>query len=132
MQCALHAARRWHPNWAGTERIGLGVIAEADAGTESRGTGGQFETVADDVVTTAGLVCWVWVYGCHWNSLDDLCWRGRKNRLQSRSSLVTSAKKELGNQRLTALVNVSFPEIGRASSRERVCMYVLSSVVSVT
>src|SRR3546814_7627316 len=80
MQCALHAARRWHPKWAVTERIGLGVIAEADAGTESRGTGGQFETVADDVVTTAGLVCWVWVYGCQWNSLDDLCWRGRKNR----------------------------------------------------
>src|SRR3546814_19704242 len=85
MQCALHAARRWHPNWAGTERIGLGVIAEADAGTESRGTGGPFETVADDVVTPAGLVCWVWVYGCQWNLLDDICWRGRKISLQSRS-----------------------------------------------
>ncbi len=57
MQCALHAARRWHPNWAGTERIGLGVIAVADARAESRVTGGQFETVADDVVTSVGLVC---------------------------------------------------------------------------
>ncbi len=61
MQCALHAARRWHPNWAATERIGLGVIAVADAGAESRGTVGQFETVAvavaDDVVTSVSLVC---------------------------------------------------------------------------
>src|SRR3546814_11207295 len=84
-------------------------MAEADAGTEGRGTGGQFETVADDVVTTAGLVCWVWVYGCPWNSLDALCWRGRKNRLQSRSSLVTPAKKELGNKPLPALLTFSIP-----------------------
>lgn len=47
-----------------------------------------------------------------WTSVDFFgrtrC-RGRKTRLQSTSSLATSAKKEFGNQRLTVLVNVSFP-----------------------
>ena len=49
---------------------------------------------------------------CLWTSVEFLgrsCCRGRKIRLQFRSSSATSAKNELGNQRLAVLVNVSFP-----------------------
>ncbi len=55
------------------------------------------------------LVCSVRVYGRRWTSLDDLGCRGQKTRLQLRSSLTTLAKKVIGKQRLTVLVNVSFP-----------------------
>ena len=47
-----------------------------------------------------------------WPSVDFFrrtCCRGLKTRLQLRSSLATSAKKVFGKQRLTRLVNVSFP-----------------------
>ena len=47
-----------------------------------------------------------------WTSVEFFgrsCCRGRKTRLQLRSSLTTSAKKVFGKQRLTRLVNVSFP-----------------------
>ena len=47
-----------------------------------------------------------------WMSVDFFgrtCCRGPKIRLQLRSSLATSAKKVFGKQRLTSLVNVSFP-----------------------
>lgn len=50
-----------------------------------------------------------------WMSVDFFgrtCCRGPKIRLQLRSSLATSAKKVFGKQRLTSLVNVSFPAPG--------------------
>ncbi len=55
------------------------------------------------------LVCSVRVYGRRWTSLNDLGCRGQKTRLQLRSSLTTLAKKVIGKQRLTVLVNVSSP-----------------------
>ncbi len=53
-------------------------------------------------VLSAGLWTPVELFGRY-------CWRGRKTRLQFRSSLTTSAKKLFGKQRLTCLVQVSFP-----------------------
>ncbi|WP_343928676.1 hypothetical protein [Pigmentiphaga daeguensis] len=71
--------------------------------------GDEFESAASDDVASAVLMCRVVVLGRQWRSLDAICCRGRKIRLQLRSSLATSAKKVFGKQRLTRLVHVSFP-----------------------
>ena len=107
-RCAVRAFPRWHPN---CPDIGS-LLPSRHRGKDAEAENGIWGASS----SPRGWRC----AGCGsgarsvrlWTSMDFFgrtCCRGRKTRLQLRSSLATSAKKVFGKQRLTRLVNVSFP-----------------------
>lgn len=107
-RCAVRAFPRWHPN---CPDIGS-LLPSRHRGEDAEAENGIWGASSSPRGwRCAGCGSGAWSVRL-WTSMDFFgrtCCRGRKTRLQLRSSLATSAKKVFGKQRLTRLVNVSFP-----------------------
>ncbi len=107
-RCAVRAFPRWHPN---CPDIGS-LLPSRHRGKDAEAENGIWGASSSPRGwRCAGCGSGAWSVRL-WTSMDFFgrtCCRGRKTRLQLRSSLATSAKKVFGKQRLTRLVNVSFP-----------------------